>query len=41
VTVVRARLTVTGVSCRSMLTRGFARHVGDVRHRVMMIVRFW
>ena len=38
--VVRARLAMTGVSRRSMLFVAFARHVGGVRHRVMVIVRF-
>jgi hypothetical protein len=39
VTVVRARLTVTGVAGRSMLVMASARHVGSVWHRVV-IVRF-
>jgi hypothetical protein len=40
VTVVRARLTVTSVSRRSMLCVAFVRHIGSVGHRVMVIVRF-
>jgi len=39
--VVRARLTVTGVFRRAMLPKSFARHVGSVLHRVMVIVWFW
>ena len=39
-TVVRARLAVTGVSRRSMLFVAGDRHVGRVWHRVMVIVRF-
>ena len=39
-TVVRARLTVTGVAGRSMLVMASARHVCGVWHRVVVIVRF-
>ena len=41
--VVRARLTVTGVSRRPTRPRGFTGRVGSVGHRLMVLVRgvFW
>jgi len=43
VPVVSGRRTVTGVSRRPVRTLGFARPVGSVGHRVMVLVRgvFW
>jgi hypothetical protein len=40
VTVVGARLTVTSVCRRSMLSMAFVRRIGSVGHRVMVIARF-